>query len=72
MKKEKVIYHVTVPEFAEEVGKTRHFVGLAVRLGKIHAVKKCGRWLMPDSEVEKFKRDPFTISRKEAYSHDCR
>lgn len=55
----------TVKTAGDEIDRSHVWVLHAIRLGKFEAEKVGSRWLIPGSEIRRFKREPFKISRKE-------
>ena len=56
---------LTRKQYGKKVGKGDQWVSAAIRLGKVKADKFNNSFAIPENEVDKFKKNPFTISRKE-------
>lgn len=55
----------TVPGWSQAVGKSQQFARMGIALKKLKAQKVGGQYLIPESEKERFKKNPFTITREE-------
>lgn len=55
----------TVNTYADAINRSRQFVHAAIALKKLKAKKFGNQWMIPASEVGRFKANPFQITRKE-------
>ena len=55
----------TIRTYAEAIDRSPQFVRAAIRLKKVEAEKIGNQWMIPGEDVERFKNEPFQISRKE-------